>query len=154
MWSSNTPFSASSWERMNNLLDHVYADFTGKAEQDRHISAQDMDTLARGRIWPGDEAKRVGLVDDNGGYATAIAAIRELAKLPSQMPVNLVQFPQPKDPLQYLLQAARSGRLPPDLAGGLGFGAKLTRLVVALQSLAGVVWTGDGELTMPPIRVR
>jgi protease-4 len=152
MWSFNSEFSPSSWDRINALLDHIYADFTGKAEKDRHISADNMDKIARGRIWSGDDAKRIGLVDENGGYATAIAAIRQLAKLPSHMPVDLVQFPRPKQPLEYLLQMARRGHLPAELEGNLAVGGELARWAAALKGLAG--WAEDGELTMPPVQVK
>ena len=97
MWSSNTPFSATAWDRMNALLDHIYADFTGKAEQGRNIKPDAMDKIARGRIWAGDEALHAGLIDQTGGYATAIGLIRDLARLPAHMPVNLVPFPRPED---------------------------------------------------------
>jgi protease-4 len=151
MWSANEPFSPASWDRMNAILDHIYGDFTGKAEEGRHISAADMDKIARGRIWPGDQAKRIGLVDDIGGYETAVGLIRQLARLPSQMPVNLVQFPRPKDPLDYLVDFAKSGRVPPDLADGLVSFVALAKLAGTVQQLLGLL-PPAGELTMPPMR--
>jgi len=154
MWSSNQPFSPAAWERMNAMLDHVYLDFTGKAEQARKITPDAMDKLARGRIWPGDEAKTVGLIDETGGYATAFAAIRQLARQPTQMPVNLVQFPKPKEPIDYLLEMARTGRAPSELSAALSVGTRLDRLTALLQPLSALVATGDSEVRMPVVQVK
>lgn len=153
LWSSNSAFTAAGWERMNAILDQIYGDFTQKAQQGRKLKAEDMDKIARGRIWPGDEAKRVGLVDQNGGYATAIVQIRELARLPSQMPVDLVQFPHVKQPLEYLIDMAH-GRLPDDLTGTFSTGARLSRLMAVIAPLANLMSTDESELRMAPIEMR
>ena len=153
MWSSNTPFSATAWDRMNALLDHIYADFTGKAEQGRNIKPDAMDKIARGRIWPGDEALNAGLIDQTGGYATAIGLIRDLARLPSHMPVNLVPFPRPKTPLEYVMELAQTGHLPPEWVGAPTANARLVSLAAALKPLTAVTRTGDDTLRMAPLDV-
>jgi protease-4 len=139
---------------MNAILDQIYGDFTQKAQQGRKLKAEDMDKIARGRIWPGDEAKRIGLVDQTGGYATAIVQIRELARLPSQMPVTLVQFPRVKQPLEYLLDMVENGQLPNDLTGTFATQARLLRLVAAFKPLTALLATDQSELRMPPIDVK
>ena len=136
MWSATQPFSASAWERMNTLLDHVYQDFTTKAVQDRHLKPENIDKIARGRIWPGDEARKVGLVDDLGGYHTAFAAIRQLAHLPSQMPVRLVEFPPPKNTWEYMVDLLHSDTVPTRLSALLALETRLTRFTAFLQPLA------------------
>ncbi|PKU22561.1 S49 family peptidase [Telmatospirillum siberiense] len=153
LWSSNSDFSATGWERANAILDHIYADFTEKAQQGRKLKTEDMDKLARGRIWPGDEAKRVGLVDLNGGYATAIVQIRELARLPSQMPVDLVQFPRAKQPLDYLLDMAH-GRLPDGLVGTFAAEARIAKVAAVLKPLTVLMESGGSELRMAPIEMK
>lgn len=153
LWSSNSGFSPSGWDRTNAILDRIYADFTQKAQQGRKLKAEDMDKIARGRIWPGDEAKRVGLVDLNGGYASAIMQIRELARLPSQMPVNLVQFPKARQPLDYLIDMAH-GRLPDGLAEAFATQSGLTKLVAALKPMMELMSPGRAELKMAPVEVR
>ncbi|HXP97769.1 MAG TPA: S49 family peptidase [Telmatospirillum sp.] len=154
IWSSNSGFSSAGWDRMNVILDQIYGDFTQKAQVGRKLKPEDMDKIARGRIWPGDAAKRVGLVDLNGGYATAIVQIRDLARLPSQMPVSLVQFPRVKQPFEYLLEMARNGRLPNGLTGASGTEMQLIRLVEGLRPLSAFLTTQDAELKMAPIEMK
>jgi len=155
MWSENQGFSPTAWERMNAMLDHIYADFTGKAEKARNISAPDMDKIARGRVWPGSEAKKIGLVDENGGYATAFVALRQLARQPSQMPIDLVPFPKPKEPFEVLMELARTGRVPSEMTASLTAQSRLARLVTTLEPLMSLLPAGQGaELKMAPIEVR
>ncbi|MTJ80650.1 MAG: signal peptide peptidase SppA [Telmatospirillum sp.] len=153
IWSTNTPFSASGWERMNTSLDHIYADFTTKAQQARKLKPEDMDKLARGRIWTGDAAKRLGLVDQTGGYAAALVEIRELARLPAQMPVTLVPFPHPKAPFDYLLDIARNGRLPEEVSTAITIEARLTRLLTAIRPVLAMLDLDGQDLRMPPVEV-
>ncbi|MDR3440625.1 signal peptide peptidase SppA [Telmatospirillum sp.] len=154
IWSSNTPFSADAWDRMNTILDHIYTDFTSKAQQARKLNAEDMDKIARGRIWTGEAAQHNGLVDQTGGYATAIVAIRDLARLPSQMPVNLVPFPRPKQPFEYLMEMAQSGRLPDDVRASLAAEAKLSGLLTTIMPLVELVGPEKAELRMAPVNAK
>ncbi len=151
MWSSVNGFSPAAWDRLNAMLDRIYADFTGKAEQARHIKPEDMDRIARGRIWSGEDAKRLGLIDDTGGYAEAMVLLRQLARLPSQMPIDLVPFPQPKGPLDYLLELARTGRLPADVSGHLASEARLAAMTQTLKPLTALFPGRDDVLRMPPV---
>jgi protease-4 len=152
IWSTNAPFSPAGWERLNSSLDHIYADFTGKAEQARKIGPDAMDKLARGRIWPGDEAKRVGLIDQTGGYAQALVAVRDLARLPAQMPIDLQTFPRPKPPLEFLLDIARSGRLAEETQAALAGQAQLARVLSVAEPWLGMIGPGsDATLKMAPM---
>ena len=96
MWSANRPFSPQAQARVDALLDHIYADFTGKASEGRHIPADKLDQLARGRIWTGADAKTLGLVDMLGGWHEAVAAVRDVAGLKVDEPVELVDYPRPR----------------------------------------------------------
>ncbi|HIJ38612.1 MAG TPA: signal peptide peptidase SppA, partial [Rhodospirillaceae bacterium] len=130
---------------------HIYADFTGKAEESRKISAKDMDHLARGRVWPGDEAQRLGLVDALGGFSTALGLIRQLAHLPSQMPIALVTFPRPQSPTDYILSLAKGGHLPAALAEARNLSRTLTRVQVLFQPFSPLLGQSDAHLLGPSL---
>jgi protease-4 len=154
MWSANSSFTPAQWDRLNAMLDHTYADFTGKAETARHLTPEAMDKVARGRIWPGDEAKRIGLVDELGGYSEAFVLIRQLAKQPTQMPIQLVPFPKEKSPFELLMAFAKNGQLSDDVAAESAAFAKVLHLVSVIAPLADMVEGGDSSLKMPPIEVK
>ena len=53
-------------------VNNIYADFTSKAAEGRHMPVERLRRLASGRVWSGLEAKEVGLVDVLGNYDDAL----------------------------------------------------------------------------------
>ncbi len=72
MFSAYEEFSPEQWERIDEMLDRIYADFVGKAAQDRGIAFEQVEKIARGRVWTGADARERGLVDELGGLDRAI----------------------------------------------------------------------------------
>ncbi len=66
---------------IQSVIDKGYADFTGKVAAARKKSVEEIDAVARGRVWSGAQAKERGLVDELGGLDTAIADAAARAKL-------------------------------------------------------------------------
>ena len=69
---------------IQSVIDKGYADFTGKVAQARNKPVEDVDAVARGRVWSGAQAKERGLVDEFGGLKAAVADAAERAKLGEQ----------------------------------------------------------------------
>jgi len=109
MWSMNQPFTPEAEARINAQLDAIYADFTGKAVEGRQIPADRIDQLARGRIWSGADARVHGLVDGLGGWAEAIAAVREVSGLTPGSPLTLIDYPAPRKPWEVLAEVLGGG---------------------------------------------
>lgn len=152
MWSFNQPFSPQAWERMNTMLDRIYADFTGKAIKGRGIPAERIDQLARGRIWSGADAREGGLVDQLGGWFEAYAAVREVAKLAPDAALQLTPFPRPKSPWQMLAELLSDGKGGDDeIRAGLRALKAAAPILSRLEALAA---PGDATLRMPPVEVR
>jgi protease IV len=150
MWSFNKPFSPEAWSRVNALLDHIYADFTGKASEGRNIPADRMDHIARGRVWSGADAKALGLVDALGGWHESLAAVRETAKLPAEAPLALVSFPRPKKPWEMLAEALSGSQVGDD--AGLRSALRSIRLLEPLLSrLDLLARPGEATLRLMPI---
>ena len=66
---------------VQSVIDKGYRDFTGKVAQARGRSIEQVDAVARGRVWSGEQAKQRGLVDAFGGVAAAVADAAARAKL-------------------------------------------------------------------------
>jgi protease-4 len=81
-------------QQMQLEVNDIYADFTSKAAQGRHMPVERLRRIASGRVWSGSEGKKIGLVDVLGSYEDAlkIAASRahlkaddyEVQRLPRQ----------------------------------------------------------------------
>ena len=67
IWSSVTEFSSTERDKFREGVDFVYTDFTAKVAEARGFSDTELDAAARGRIWTGEDARDVGLVDELGG---------------------------------------------------------------------------------------
>ena len=107
MFSTSRPFSEDEWALVNNWLDHIYADFTGKVAAGRGLSAERVHELARGRVWTGADARERGLVDEIGGLDRAAAIARSRAGLPRS--AQLRGFPRAK-PIDRLRAPSSSDR--------------------------------------------
>ena len=79
-------FNTKEKEIFNKSLDIIYDDFTEKVEKARNIAPEEMDKLARGRVWTGAQAVENGLADKTGGLLDAIVKAAELAKLTEYEP--------------------------------------------------------------------
>lgn len=146
MFSLNRPFSEQEWNRMNILVDRIYEDFTTKAAQGRNIPPERMDQLARGRIWSGADAHRLGLVDRLGGFDVAVAETRALLNLAPDDEIELVVLPKPREPWQVLSRLLGGGMDQPELR-------TLTRLARVLEPVAARLEAvqASGELRMAPL---
>ena len=107
MFSPTEPFTDGQRDRLRRLLDAVYADFTARVATARRLSADEIDALARGRVWTGEDARRVGLVDAVGGYAEAMQLARNAAGIAPDEPVERVRYPQDEEPWDRLIDLVR-----------------------------------------------
>ena len=72
-------FDAKQKEVFNKSLDLVYEDFVKKVMQDRNIKEENMDKIARGRVWIGLQAVENHLADEIGGLEEAVIKAAQLA---------------------------------------------------------------------------
>jgi protease-4 len=93
------------------ILDTIYADFTSKVAQRRRLTLNELDAAARGRIWTGEDALRLGLVDVLGGFDKAISLARQSAKLEPGEPATLTIFPRRSNTLDEVLDAIEVSNL-------------------------------------------
>ncbi|HYG07756.1 MAG TPA: signal peptide peptidase SppA [Stenotrophomonas sp.] len=75
------PMDPQVGQLIQSVINKGYADFTGKVAQARKQSVEAIDSIARGRVWSGAQAKERGLVDELGGMQAAVADAASRAKL-------------------------------------------------------------------------
>ncbi len=63
------------------VIEKGYRDFTGRVAKARGRSVEQVDAVARGRVWSGAQARERGLVDGFGGIDEAVADAAQRAKL-------------------------------------------------------------------------
>lgn len=75
------PLQPEVGQVIQSVIDKGYRDFTGRVASARKRSVEQVDEVARGRVWSGAQAKERGLVDDFGGLQAAIDDVAQRAKL-------------------------------------------------------------------------
>jgi protease-4 len=96
MFTGTKDYSPAEWAEFQGWLDRVYADFTGKVAEGRRLPRERVLEIAKGRIYTGEDAKSLGLVDELGGYPVAIKLAKEAASIPESEEVYLRVFPAKK----------------------------------------------------------
>jgi protease-4 len=147
MFSAMSGFSPQARERLNTELDDTYAGFKSRVAAGRHLSADAVEALAKGRVWSGEDAQRRGLVDVLGGYETAYGLAREAAKLSADEPIDVVVYPRDRGLLTVLVERMR-GDDEPGAPSTLAHGWAALHALVAVGEAA---FDDPGLLRMPPI---
>jgi protease-4 len=75
------PLSPSQRTFIQNAIDTIYNQFKSRVAAGRNKSMQFIDSIAQGRVWSGERAVELGLVDHLGGIEDAIAAAAEEARI-------------------------------------------------------------------------
>ncbi len=160
MWSFIRDFPAGGEERFRQMLDFIYDDFTAKAMEDRGLDADQMDRIARGRVWTGKDALDNGLVDALGGYDVALAEVRQALGLDTDAGITLALWPKPKSPFDELMKLLR-GDQPLAQVGAALFGGQEAGVIAEVGDRLGLsaeelefLKPPAGVLQMPPMRLR
>ena len=114
MFTSTERFTAAQEDLFQDLIERTYDRFIGHVAAGREMEASEVEKVAGGRIWSGERAVTLGLVDEIGGIDRALALARSAAGL-EEGELGFEYFPKPKGLADYLL-GTQQLRLPLRLA--------------------------------------
>ncbi|MBA7487356.1 MAG: signal peptide peptidase SppA [Spirochaeta sp.] len=86
------PMSEEEKDIIRKWIAYIYKSFTEIVAEGRGLDIENVQRIAQGRVWSGIEAQKIGLIDEIGGYKTAIEVLKELASI--KRDVELVAFPK------------------------------------------------------------
>lgn len=89
-------FTPAQRESVQKLMNKIYFDFTHGVADGRRMKVEDVNKIGKGRVWTGEQAKGLGLVDEIGGFTRAVAIARELGHIDTGAKVQLVHYPREK----------------------------------------------------------
>lgn len=84
------PLSEKEKSTLTYVTDTLYEWFKQSVSEGRNISMEDVENIAQGKVWSGEQGIDIGLVDKLGGISEAIA----LAKEEAQSPNACLYYPQ------------------------------------------------------------
>jgi len=121
-------------------IDANYHEFVDKVAQARHRPFDQVEPLAQGRVWLGDQAKERGLVDELGGIDRAFELVKQKAKIPASENVAIVMYPPRRSILDVLFGRAADSAIE-------------SRLRHMVRGLPPEVWTKGGLLRIMPYTI-
>ncbi len=99
MLSGVRPFSPQEREMMQHWIDDVYDTFVDLVATNRGLDETAVREIAEGRVWSGEDALDIGLVDSLGTLKDAIAVAAGKTEL-GEGPWRLRILPRPKSPFE------------------------------------------------------
>ena len=97
MMTLTAPLDTVQKRAMQDMVSNIYNDFTSKVAQGRNISQNYVDSIGQGRVWSGEDALNIGLVDEMGGLREAIAYAASKAGVNANA---ILELPAMLDPLE------------------------------------------------------
>ena len=91
------PWNEEQIQIFNKSLDRAYKDFTKKVAQSRHLTEEEMDTRARGRLFSGSQAQLNNLIDHTGGLTEAIQTAGEILEYPNDFRFQIITYDSEDD---------------------------------------------------------
>ncbi len=93
IYSPDRKFTPDERKKIEESMQNVYDQFIERTAAARHMTPEKVDEVAQGRVWTGEQAKQLGLVDELGGLYTAIDMAKQRARIPADEEVDLVVYP-------------------------------------------------------------
>jgi protease-4 len=139
------PLDEPGRARLHAEIDSIYDVFLERVAAGRGMPREAVHSVGRGRVWTGEQALNVGLVDALGGLRAAVRRAKERAGIDPDADVALVPYPEPKPLVEQLDEAFR--------AAALSAAPRLPGLLRRLEPLA-EAWPEGEPLALPPFLVR
>ena len=135
LYSDYGGFTPTERARVEKMMKTIYKDFVSKAAEGRGKTYDEIDEIAQGRVWTGKQAKALGLVDEFGGFDTALSIAKEQAGFTEDDEVNLIVLPKQKPFLEELLK-----RMVEDMEGSIQLPLELTASQPVLSMFGNHRW--------------
>ncbi len=104
------PMTDEEHALIQNLVDHFYGEFLERVATGRKMTTNRVDEIAQGRVWSGEDALKLGLVDELGGLQKAITVAANQASLGANY--SVIEYPEEKPFFERLAEALKGNEQP------------------------------------------
>lgn len=94
------PMSDAEYAVIQNSVEDIYDVFIGHVSEGRNKTKEEVDAIGQGRVWSGENAKEIGLIDEFGGLNDAIEGAKKLANLEE---FRIVELPKQKEAFEEIM---------------------------------------------------
>ncbi len=159
IYSPDRRFTADERKKITESMQSVYDQFVERTAAARQMPPEKVDEVAQGRVWTGEQARQLGLVDELGGLYTAIGLAKQRAHIPLDEEVELVVYPPRRSVYEVLADQLQSplGRMQEQRSGDALIqllGPRERKALSALLAPARLFRSGQVLAHMPYVFVR
>lgn len=115
--SFSRPFNANESAKLQAYVNQGYELFTGRVAGGRGMAQDSVKAIAEGRVWTGEQAKKIGLVDKLGNLDDAIEAAAKLAEVEKY---TVGRYPSPEPWYMSLLDKSTNDYMESQIRAALG----------------------------------
>jgi protease-4 len=132
-------------EIMQGMVEDVYSTFVSHVAEGRGMTFDQVDAIGQGRVWTGENAVKLGLVDKLGDLDDAIIIAKEMAKLDHY---RIVRLPKEKDPFEELMKGFSTKIKTSVIEKELGSAARFYKTIESIRNSSGIMARIPYELEM------
>ena len=127
------PFNSDERAIMQRYINQGYATFIQRCADGRQMSTADIEAVAQGRVWTGEMALDLGLIDLLGDIELAKEIAAEKAGIESY---TLISYPEEQDPFAMLLDQTREGYIEARIGKVVGQFKEEFNLIYNLENMS------------------
>ena len=127
------PFNSDERAIMQRYINQGYATFIHRCADGRQMSTADIEAVAQGRVWTGEMALDLGLIDLLGDIELAKEIAAEKAGIESY---TLISYPEEQDPFAMLLNQTREGYIEARIGKVIGQFKEELNLIYNLENMS------------------
>jgi protease-4 len=129
------PMRVYEKEVMQLSIEQVYSNFVNKVSSGRKMGIAAVDSIGQGRVWSGNDAMGIGLVDEYGGLIASIEAAAGLAGIEAY---SIRELPLSEDPFTKILSQLTGEIKMRILKQELGEYKKFFDEILEIKNLSGI----------------
>ena len=99
-WDPRMPMPESVTNGIQSSVDDIYEKFVNKVSDNRSMRYEEVHAVAKGRIWSGEKAIKLGLVDKIGGLEDALDSASKFANIKDY---KVIRYFKELDPLEVFI---------------------------------------------------
>lgn len=93
MLTTTRPLTVHENEMLQKYIAQAYDTFLSHVAEGRNMTKEQVDSIGQGRVWSGENAKGIGLIDEFGGLDCAVELAAEIADIDEYHTVSLPALP-------------------------------------------------------------
>ena len=136
LWRPDRSMDAAQSMMMQNAVNDIYDDFISIVSEGRHIDKAIVNELAQGRVYSGEDALNLKLIDGIGNIDRAILSAKRKAKLKDY---KILEYPEAKGLLEKIIDRSSNKEIQmSEMLIQMGLDAKAIKDITSVRQMQGI----------------